>query len=301
MLDLSLTDLLLFERIATLGKLSAVAQERNVPVSQVSRGLQRIEAACRAQLVRRSTQGLSLTDEGEALLGYARRTLDEAQALDAQLHPTHGQPSGRVRVSMSPVIAQYLMVDTLAALERKHPLIELDFRVDDALVDMARDGIDIAIRTGEPQTEALIIRPLGVLHRRLYASPQYLERHGVPRDIADLHQHRFIVNSQHPHLNQWPLGDADSFTAQGPYASDNTAVIASMALAGLGIARMVSVIAEPLVQQRRLVPVLPDQLQAEPTRINAFMLAGRHRLPKIKACLDHWAQWFASNGIPSSV
>ena len=73
MKNLAFADLQLFARVAALGTLSAVARERDVPVSQVSRTLARIEATCAARLVHRSTQGLSLTAEGVTFLDYCQR------------------------------------------------------------------------------------------------------------------------------------------------------------------------------------------------------------------------------------
>ena len=73
MANLSFDELRLFARVAALGTLSAVARERNVPVSQISRGLQRIEATYSTQLILRTTHGLSLTPEGEILQAYAQR------------------------------------------------------------------------------------------------------------------------------------------------------------------------------------------------------------------------------------
>ena len=63
--DLAFDDLKLFARVAALGTLSAVARERDVPVSQVSRALARIEKTCGARLIHRSTHALALTPEGE--------------------------------------------------------------------------------------------------------------------------------------------------------------------------------------------------------------------------------------------
>src|SRR5215210_8130871 len=82
MRDLQFDDMHLFARVAELGTLSAVARERDVPVSQISRSLARIEKSCGARLIHRSTHGLSLTAEGETLLAYGRRilgTLDELE------------------------------------------------------------------------------------------------------------------------------------------------------------------------------------------------------------------------------
>ncbi|MEY4435061.1 MAG: hypothetical protein RL175_16 [Pseudomonadota bacterium] len=291
MSNLSFDELRLFSRVAALGTLSAVARERTVPVSQISRGLQRIEATYNAQLILRTTHGLSLTPEGEILLSYAHRILGDVDALDAELDHKRDRVTGLVRVSMSTVIAQHLMVDSLPTLHAKHPDLRIDFRVDDALVDMARDGIDIAIRTGEPQTDTLVMRKLGTLHRRLYASPIYLQQRGVPQSVDDLQQHDMISHSQHEYLNIWPTQSGSPFHACGPFSSDNAATMTSMAIAGLGIARIPSVVAEALVAQGKLVCVLIDQIHDSPTAVSAFMLASRHRLPKIRACVDHWSQW----------
>lgn len=291
MADLSFDDLRLFARVAALGTLSAVARERNAPVSQISRGLQRIEAAYGTQLVLRSTHGLSLTPEGEILQTYALRILGEVDALDAEFSQTRDNISGLVRVSMSSVIAQHLLVDSLPSLHQRHPNLRVNFRVDDALVDMARDGIDIAIRTGEPQSDTFVVRRIGQLHRHLYASPAYLQTHSTPSKVDDLRLHALIANSQHDHLNLWPFKNSPPVHAQGPFSADNTAIVASMAIAGLGIARLTSVVAEPLVTQGKLVKILAEEIDDVPVSLSAFMLAGRHRLPKIRACIDHWAQW----------
>ncbi len=291
MADLSFDDLRLFARVAALGTLSAVARERNVPVSQISRGLQRIEATYSTQLILRTTHGLSLTPEGEVLQAYALRILGEVDALDAEFDHTRTSVTGLVRVSMSTVIAQHLMVDSLPALHAMYPELRVDFRVDDALVDMAREGIDIAIRTGEPQTDTLVVRRLGLLHRRLYASPAYLQTRGTPQSVDDLRLHDLITHSQHEHLNVWPTQNGTPFCASGPFSSDNAATMTSMAIAGLGIARIPSLVAAPLVAQSKLQSVLINQINDTPTTVSAFMLSGRHRLPKIRACIDHWAQW----------
>ena len=91
----------------------------------------------------------------------------------------------------------------------RHPQLHVDIRADDRIVDMARDGIDVAIRTGSPASDQLVARPLGQLTRSLYASPAYLKRHGKPRAMADLARHRLLANSASPGLNHWPHGDPE--------------------------------------------------------------------------------------------
>ncbi|MBK7655593.1 MAG: LysR family transcriptional regulator [Betaproteobacteria bacterium] len=294
--DLSLDDLRLFCRVARLGTLSAVARERNVPVSQISRMLQRIEAAYGVRLVHRSTHGLSLTPEGERFHESAERVVLELESLGDDLHGFQQTVSGLVRVAASASVAELVIVPSLASLMARHPALRIDLRVNDQVVDMAHEGIDIAIRTGEPTSDQWVMRRLGYLNRRLYASPAYLKHHGTPDSVQALDAHRLIMHSVQPHLNRWTLNngaDAHHLHASGPLMTDSSATLVAMALAGLGIARVPSVVSQPLVALGQLCEVLPPWSDHESIAVSAVMLAQRHRLPKVRACVDHWVQWFA--------
>ena len=113
---LAFDDLKLFARVAALGSLSAAARERDVPVSQVSRALTRIEKACGARLVHRSTHGLSLSAEGETFLEHCHRITGALDGLQADFAQQSGEARGLVRVAASTVIAQYLPLPSLNAL-----------------------------------------------------------------------------------------------------------------------------------------------------------------------------------------
>lgn len=295
MRDLNFDDMHLFARVAGLGTLSAVARERDVPVSQVSRALSRIEKACGARLVHRTTHGLALTPEGETFLDYCRRIVGTLDELEGEFASQTREASGWVRVASSTVVAEYLLVPSFEDLNRRHPRVCVELQVEDRLVDMAREGIDIAIRTGTPASDTVVARQIGTLGRRLYATPGYLQAFGTPQHPDELRQHRLISNSGVPTLNRWPFivkGQPAVIVAEGCWRSDNTGMTARLALQGLGIARFATLVAEPLVRLGLLVPVLPGFVDEQPSPIHAVTLTGRHRLPKIKACIDHWADWF---------
>lgn len=297
MRDLRFEDLHLFVRVAELGSLSAVARERNAPVSQASRTLARLEQSCGARLVHRSTHGLALTAEGLTFLEYCRRITGSLDELEGEFASHSGQPSGWVRVASSSVVAEHLLIPSFDSLQQRHPQLRVELVVDDRMADMAQGGIDIAIRTGPPPTDTVVARPLGTLARGLYATPGYLQAHGAPQRPADLRQHRLITNSAVAFLNHWPFqvdGEAQVLVADGHWRSGSTAITARMALQGLGIARLATVVATPLVRQGVLAPVLADCVDLQPTPIHAVTLTRRHRLPKVQACIDHWAAWFAA-------
>jgi DNA-binding transcriptional LysR family regulator len=292
--DLAFDDLKLFARVAALGTLSAVARERDVPVSQVSRALARIEKVCGARLIHRSTHGLALTAEGETFLDYCQRLTGTLEALEGEFAAHAREASGLVRVAASTVIAQYLLLPSLAALNVRHPALQVEVEVSDRLADMARDGIDIAIRTVTALPETMIARQIGTLGRALYAAPSYADGVSLPKHPDDLHRHRLVINTAAPQLNHWPFivnGHPIKLVAEGFWRTNDTGLAANMVLQGLGIGRLATVAAEPLVRQQRLVPVLAAFVDPQPVPIYAVMASARQRLPKIRACIEFWAEW----------
>ena len=296
-MQLQLDDVALFTRIAELGTLSAAARERDVPVSQVTRSLARLEAACGARLMHRNTHGLSLTDEGDTFLAYSRRLLDTTAELSSELSGKISGPSGWVRISVSPLVAQMLIAPSLSGLYQRHPQLHIDLCADDRMADMAREGIDIAIRTGTPNSETLVARQIGSYSRSLYAAPAYLAAFGTPQHPHELTQapHRLIGNSASPVLNHWLLanGKGQEVLVQGHTRTDNSAVVMALVQQGVGIARLMDLLAQPMVACGVLVPVLAGQFANTQEPIYAVMLQERHRLPKIRACIDYWAQWLS--------
>ncbi|MBL8309812.1 MAG: LysR family transcriptional regulator [Burkholderiales bacterium] len=293
---MNVDDLRLFVRVAELGTLSSVARERDVAVSQISRAMSQLESHCGVRLLRRTTHGLSLTAEGEVFLGYCRNIAQTLDELDGEFTSRARNVRGVVRVAVSANMAQHVLVPSLPELVARHPGLTIDLQVSDALVDMSRDGIDIAIRTGSTQTEEVIARQIGSHGRRLYASPTYLKKYGKPKHPDDLAKHRIITTSTAPRLNDWPFvidGKPVVRPVHGQLRASSTAITQEMALAGLGICRVHDLIAAPLVRRGELVEVLAPFTDQQVIAVYAMMLPERNRLPKIRACVEFWAEWLA--------
>ncbi|WP_158268715.1 LysR family transcriptional regulator [Limnohabitans sp. Hippo3] len=287
---MELDDLRIFVRVTELGTLSAVARERHAPVSQITRAMARLESALQVRLLHRSTHGLSLTDEGDICLAQARGMLDSADTLDSELGRHRQGVHGWVRVGVSALMAQCVVIPHLPALYAQHPGLHLDIRADDRMVDMARDGIDIAIRSGQVGNDGLVARKIGLASRSLYAAPSYLAQHGSPQQPDDLVNHHLIGLSHVPAMNRWQrLDTPQSLHVQGDSRVDHTGLLLSMVQHGVGISRLLDVAARPLVASGQLAPVLQGCFEQDAIAIYAVMLPERHRLPKIRACVDHWA------------
>ncbi len=298
---MDLDDLYTFTRVVELGSLSSAARERDVPVSQISRALARLEALHKVRLLHRSTHALSLTEAGQSLIEHGKRMLDSYAQFEADVGVGvggGGVVSGMVKLAASPAMAQYVIIPSLAALAGRHPLLGVELSVDDRAIDMVQQGIDLAIRTGDPGSDNLVARKIGEHGRRLYATPGYIAAHGMPRSLEELAEHRLITNSAQPILNRWSFvieGKRITHIARGHYRANSSDAVMAMALAGAGIVRSNTAICEPMVARGQLMRVMDAWVDCQTVPINAVMLQERHRAPKIRACIDFFAQWLAQH------
>jgi DNA-binding transcriptional LysR family regulator len=297
MKNLSLDDFALFAQIATTPSLSGVARARGIAPSLVSRALARIEKQCALNLVHRTTHGLSLTHDGEIFLEHAQRILQEHSQMQGSLGGRNAVVSGTVHISISQLLAQYVLIPRMAQLQALHPRLSVDLHIDDRLVSMAREGIDIAVRAGIAPAETVIARALGQHGRALYAAPGYLKKQGTPKVPDDLQQHTLIGNTATTAHNQWRFkvgGETVTHTLPGQMRVNSSAAVVSLALAGAGIARINDAVGNSLVAQGRLKPVLQRYVVPGEHPIYAAVLAERHRAAKIRAMMDFVQASFAA-------
>jgi DNA-binding transcriptional LysR family regulator len=293
----ALADLRALLRAVESGSLSAVARERDVPVSQVSRAIDRLEAIYGVKLLRRSTHGLSVTSEGEVMLEYARRMLGAAVDMSAELKQRADKVSGIVRLSVSPIMASAQLVPSLPRLKERHPLLQIDLLVDDRIVDLAAEGVDIAVRAGKVESDVLVARLIGDHGRAIFASPEYLSRHGAPLLPEGLHQHDCITHMSSGALNRWTFmveRKRREVAIAGAHRVNSTSMVAEMVLAGMGIARLNTSIVMPWVRAGRLVEILEGYRDPQRFPIHAVMLPDRRRLARVRAVVEHLAKVFES-------
>ena len=297
MKNLTLDDFTLFIEVAMAQSLSKVARDRQVAASHVSKHFARIEAKSQLLLAHRTTHSLSLTDDGEVFLEHAQRLVAEHEQLQASLGARSQLVSGTVRISVSQLFAQYVVIPRLAQLRAKHPNLHVDLQIDDRLVNMAYEGIDIALRAGVPPAETLIVRNLGSHGRALYAAPSYLKKYGSPRTPDDLLAHSLITNTVVAAHNRWQfLIDKQAVVrpVRGQVRVNSSAAVASLALAGAGIGRINDVVGQELVLKGLLKPVLARYSSPDQYPVYAAILAERHRAPKIRAAMDFLTTCFSA-------
>lgn len=150
------------------------------------------------------------------------------------------QPAGRLRVNAASPFMLHVVVPLAAEFRRRYPAIHLELHSDDGYIDLLEQRTDVAIRIGTLADSTLHARPLGRSRLRVLASPEYLKRHGKPRDAADLANHSVLGFTQPEVLNLWPVrSDAGERTPVSPAVHVSSGeTLRQLALAGHGLACM---------------------------------------------------------------
>lgn len=185
--------ILSFVQAADTGSFAAAARALGISSAAVSKNVASLEQALGVRLMNRTTRTLNLTDEGATFLKQARVALDALDSAVDSLAATRAETSGHVRISTSAAFGRDQILPALPGLMTRYPALSVEVDFDDRVVDLVRDGYDLAVRGGHLADSALISRPVCRMNLVLVASPAYLAREGVPRTPQDLKRHKLIV------------------------------------------------------------------------------------------------------------
>jgi DNA-binding transcriptional LysR family regulator len=279
-------------RVVETGSFSAVARERELSQAAVARQISQLEEHFGVRLFHRTTRKLSLTDDGQMLLGLARPVLDGVDGMEASLGRQSASPIGLVRVGVT-VTASRFLAERLPTLLIDHPGLKVELVVGDRFGDMIDDRLDLAMRVGEITDMSVVARRSGIAARVAAAAPSYIKRHGEPSSPAELANHTCIVHGVGPNSDVWtfvtPNGSKDFRVSGGFLANDGYAVHIA-AHTGYGIAYLPLFEVFDDLRSGRLVRVLKDF----PTPGVPFSLvypSRRHLAPRTRLVMDFiWAQ-----------
>ena len=140
-----------FLRVAETGSFSAVAAERGVTQPAVSRQVSALEDHLGTRLVQRSTQAVTLTEEGRELLVAAQQLVDSAEALRQMTASRRGKPMGRVRLAVPVPLGLYLS-DKIGRLLTQYEELSVDLVLRDGVSDLIEEGLDLEVRIGPSRT-----------------------------------------------------------------------------------------------------------------------------------------------------
>lgn len=280
-----------FNRVVELGSFTGAAAALHLPKGRVTTIVQELEAHLGVRLLNRTTRRLSLTDDGAVYHQRALAMVQDMNELEGVLKHAVATPAGRLRVDMPAHVGRYVIGPRLPEFFSRYPDMVLEIGSSDRPVDLVAEGVDCVIRGGIVHDETLVARPLGSMRVVTCAAPAYLKRHGVPRTLEDLEQHRFLNFHSAKTDKVFPFDfkkgdDVRQVTRPHWVSCSDAGSYVAAGLAGMGLMQVPrSLMTCELLASGQLVPVLQDWDAGE-LPLMVLYPRNRHLTAKVRAFAD---------------
>ncbi|WP_447588041.1 LysR substrate-binding domain-containing protein [Aquipseudomonas campi] len=293
-----LTELELFVQTAESGTLSKASEILDISNAAASRHLAALEKRLNVRLIERNTRRLSLTQAGEEFYRRCKSVLAELKEAEAALNATLVEPTGTLCITASISFAMIHIAPLMREFTRRYPKIRVRLLGENRYYDIMDSGIDLAIRTREFEPDSNItIRRLAETRRILAASPGYLDSHGVPKTIEDLHQHDLLIytHANNPLTLNFTRKDERASIKIDPMMETNDGqIVRAAAISGAGILIQPKYIIYDDIVAGRLIPVLSDWDLPRLT-INIAFQNRRYMPAKTRLFIDFLVAHFQAN------
>jgi DNA-binding transcriptional LysR family regulator len=278
-----------FVRVAQRGSLSATARELGIGQSTVTRHINELEEAVGVPLLGRTTRRVTLTEEGSRYYTNCLQILRLVEQASEEARDARRAPVGAVRVSCTAALGVMHVASILFAFQDRHPDVRIDLHLTDERIDLAREGVDVALRLGPVLDEAMKLVAIGASRRNLVASPAYLSSHGKPSRPAELVHHNGIVMSNIAGSDHLFLCDPDGTRLMVPIGGTlrvNNGLAARAALAaGRGIAPAHLWLVQDLLDAGELETVL-DEYELDSVPVSLLVVPERAGIARVRLLVD---------------
>jgi DNA-binding transcriptional LysR family regulator len=276
--------MLVFAEVVATGSFTEAARRLGLSKASVSREIASLERRLGAQLLRRTTRSMSLTEVGEVFYAGCQRMAAEAELAERSVGELQAEPRGEIRLAASTSFGQIQIAPRLPAFLARYPKVRVQMELTDRMVDLVGEKLDLSIRiSGRLADATLVQRRLCPIRFVVCAAPSYLRRHGIPRDAASLEKHNCLGVDAVP----WKMMlRNDRVRLRGDFHVDNGEALRRIALTGHGVVCLPTYLVGDDLLAGRLVHVLPKALELEASAFAVYPQS-RHPSPKVRALIDH--------------
>ncbi|PBJ16442.1 LysR family transcriptional regulator [Pseudomonas ogarae] len=262
-------DFIYFLAVARHSSFSRAGVEVGISASALSHAIKGLEARLGVRLLNRTTRSVTLTAAGEELLALISEPVDKIDQAIELLNKFRDEPTGRIRLNVFSDAALLLLAPVLSTFAHRYPDIEVEVSTTNSMVDIVEGGFDAGIRYGATVPEGMIAQSLSPSVRWVVvATPDYLDRCGMPLHPEDLKQHsclRFRLGNGR--MYNWEFekeGEKLEIPVSGNVVLDETRMMLAMVTQGAGLTYCAEPIVAPLIAEGTLQVVLEDWVSVGP-------------------------------------
>lgn len=272
------------------GSFVKAAELIGITDSGVSRAISRLETRLGIRLLDRTTRTVSLTDEGRRLYEEVKPHLDGIEYATMTASGAVSAVRGRLKVDIDPFFLPAVLGGRLGTFCERYPELSIEFVSSERVRDLVSEGVDLAIRFGQPRLSTLVSRKLIEAPVLTVAAPAYIARHGRPQHPSDLERHRCLLFVD-PHTGkpyEWEFvrgSETIEVPTSGPLTFTDPQTMVQECVAGTGIAQIIGWGTGDLLARGALIDLFPAW-HGEIFSLLAFHPSRKHPPAKVRAFVD---------------
>lgn len=254
--------LLIFLEVVEQGSFIKVAELRNVDRSVISRHISSLEDELQVRLFNRTTRSLSVTDAGKEMAQYARNLRQLVDDAKSTAENYHSEPRGTLRITSSGFLGRRYLHKAVDSFRKKYPLVQIEIRLEERLIDLVGEGFDLGLRLGRPKDSRLVGQKLATNKILIVAAPSLIEKHGMPTTIDELstlpavtYSHEGISND---HVSVLSEGKVTQVPLNPVYQVSDMEMLMDAAASGIGIAVITGYMVQNELLEGQLLHLMPD-------------------------------------------
>jgi len=250
-----------FVATADAGSFSGAAERLGISAVMVGKHVRSLESQLTARLIERTTRRQALTEIGAAYLERCREVLVSVQDADRMAESLRAVPRGTLRVTAPVAYGTHRLAPLLADYLAGHRGVQVEMILHDGVMDLAEQGFDCGIRSGDELDPRLVARPLARSRMLAVASPEWVSRHGLPRHPSELEGHALLGFTPWGPAAAWRFKRGDEVVkvlVRGPLRANQGQALLNACVAGLGVAVQSDALLAPALAARQVVHLLPD-------------------------------------------
>ena len=259
---MDISTLQIFTEVMRQESFAAVARERNVDPSSVSRTISGLEKELGVRLFQRTTRKLSPTEAGVIYFRYVEPLVEEIYHAEELIKEALGQPQGTLKVTASVSFGLKCIIPLLPKFEAIYPDLIIELLLTDSRLDLLTDKIDLAIRLGKLKDSTLIMQRLISTKYLVCASPHYLAQHQPINQPTDIEKHNCLLFPLAGFKTHWIFKDKQSkvrkISVRGRTIISNAIALQECMIAGMGLALLPNWLIDEDIKSGKIVKVLPD-------------------------------------------
>lgn len=250
-----------FCRIVELGTFSAVAREMDLSAMMISKYIAQLEKSLGVVLLNRTTRSLSVTEVGQSYYNRSKQLLEDFDDLEESTAQMGSTVKGFLRINAPTDFGGTYMVPAIEAYQRLYPEVKILMSLDNKAVNLRKSEFDISILVTDTLDLGVVAKKLTQTELCTYASPQYIEKNGLPKKIEDLASHQCLYYTNTPHGDSWIFdvaGETIKIKHKWMFASNNGRVLCEAASLGMGIIQAPKLSVTDYLESKQLVEILSE-------------------------------------------